>query len=101
MRLCLALAAMFALPHAALASAKYAWVPEDPDACCRGVLELSDEAFVSGAASWTPGFPNEGIPVERFHFDGRFKVAELHPTAAATADAEKDVELVVRFAATP
>lgn len=100
MRLYFAIVSLFALPTAALASAKYAWVPEDPSSCCRGVLELSDEAFVAGAASWTPGFPDEGMPVERFHFDGRFKVSDLHP-ATVTAGAEKDVELVVRFAAAP
>lgn len=95
------LAAALLLPNAAYAAATYAWVPDDPNGCCRGVLELSDDAFASGRASWTPSFPAEGNPVERFHFDGRFKVTDLQPKAAVTKDAEKDVELVVRFASTP
>lgn len=94
--LCLAVAVL--APRTTAASAKYAWVPEDPNACCRGVLELSDEAFLAGGATWTPGFPLEGNPVERFHFEGRFKVSELQPASSA---AERDVDLVVTFAATP
>lgn len=85
------------LARAASASAVYAWVPEDPESCCRGVLELSDAAFLAGEAIWTPGHPLDANPVERFHFEGRFKTGALHPTAAQ----EQEVELVVTFAATP
>jgi hypothetical protein len=83
------------------ASAVYAWVPEDPNGCCRGVLELSDAAYLAGGASWTPGFPQDGNPVERFHFEGRFKVSDLHPTSLTGVAAERGVDLVVSFAATP
>jgi hypothetical protein len=90
--------AVVSLSSAAEASAVYAWISEDPEGCCRGVLELSDEAFHAGGASWTPGFPLDANPVERFHFEGRFKVSDFHPTAAGP---ERDVDLVVTFAATP
>ncbi len=90
--------AVVSLTRAAEASAVYAWVPEDPNGCCRGVLELSDAAFLAGGASWTPGFPLDANPVERFHFEGRFKVTDFHPVATGS---ERDVDLVVTFAATP
>jgi hypothetical protein len=85
------------LARTAEASAVFAWVPDDPNGCCKGVLELSDEAFLAGGASWTPGFPLDANPVERFHFEGRFKVRDLQPAT----EAERDVDLIVSFAATP
>lgn len=81
----------------AAASAVYAWVPDDPKGCCRGVMELSDAAYASGGAIWTPDKPDANS-VERFHFEGRFKVSALHPAAMPDSG---DVELIVSFAATP
>lgn len=86
------------LGRGAQASVVYAWVPDDPSGCCRGIIELSDAAYASGGATWTPGQPLEGNPVERFYFEGRFKVGAMHPASTANAG---DIDLVVSFAATP
>ncbi|MGE3334177.1 MAG: hypothetical protein AB7I36_11070 [Rhodospirillaceae bacterium] len=94
----LILAATLLLHRTANASVVYAWVPDDPNGCCRGVLELSDAAYESGGAAWTPGQPLDGNPVERFHFEGRFKVGAMHPASTASGS---DIDLVVSFAATP
>jgi hypothetical protein len=94
----LILVAVFLLTRPAGAAAIYSWVPDDPNGCCRGVLELSDSAYASGAATWTPGQPLDETPVERFHFEGRFKVGQMHPASTAS---NTDVELAVTFAATP
>lgn len=83
---------------AASASAVYAWVPDDPNGCCRGVLKISDAAFAAGEAHWTPGSPLDTNPVERFYFEGRFRAGAFHPAAIAAGG---DVELIVNFAATP
>lgn len=59
----------------ASAKAIYAWVPDDREACCRGILELSDDAYFAGQAAWTQGTPAP-FPVERFFFEGRFTVLD-------------------------
>ena len=89
--------AAFLSPHAANASAVYAWVPDDPTSCCRGVLELSDAAYAAGGAVWQLGAPIENAPIERFHFEGRFKTGPLHPTASAN----DEIEISIAFAASP
>jgi hypothetical protein len=94
----LILPATLLLHRGAIASVVYAWVPDDPNGCCRGVIELSDAAYASGGATWTPRQPVAGNPIERFHFEGRFKVGALNP--ASTADAG-EIDLIVSFAATP
>jgi len=98
-RLHIAAALIFMAPSGAIASAKYAWVPNHPGECCQGVLELSDEAFLRGKVSWTmTGVPDTAHPIERFNFDARFTVADLDRTLAGTGDTGSDVELGVRFA---
>lgn len=92
------LTAAFFLSPAARASVVYAWVPDDPNGCCRGVIELSDAAYASGAVTWTPAQPPDGNPVERFYFEGRFKVGQMHPASSSDSP---EVNLVVSFAATP
>ncbi|MGE4063523.1 MAG: hypothetical protein AB7E79_09160 [Rhodospirillaceae bacterium] len=84
--------ASVALARGAAASAVYAWVPVDPTGCCRGILELSDDAYRAGVASFTPDMSPDLNPVARFHFEGRFKVADLQPIAAGP---EQEVELNV------
>lgn len=69
----LALTAIYA--GAAQAKATYAWVPDDRAGCCRGVLELSDEAYFAGQAAWQSGQPAT-VAVERFFFEGRFTVLD-------------------------
>lgn len=58
------------------AKAIYAWVPDDREGCCRGMLELSDEAYFAGQAAWQNGTPVAAVPVERFFFEGRFTVLD-------------------------
>jgi len=89
--------AVFLAPQAANASAVYAWIPNDPASCCRGVLELSDAAYAAGGVSWQPGAPLDSASVERFHFEGRFKTGPLHPTALAG----DEIEISIAFAASP
>ncbi len=58
------------------AKATYAWVPDDRAGCCRGVLEISDEAYFAGQAAWQSGQPAGPVAVERFFFEGRFTVLD-------------------------
>ena len=58
------------------AKATYAWVPDDRAGCCRGVIELSDEAYFAGQAAWQSGQPAPTVAVERFFFEGRFTVLD-------------------------
>jgi hypothetical protein len=58
------------------AKAVYAWVPDDRAGCCRGVLEISDEAYFAGQAAWQHDKAGPAVQVERFFFDGRFTVLD-------------------------
>lgn len=58
------------------AKAVYAWVPDDRAGCCRGVLEISDEAYFAGQAAWQNDKPAASIAIERFFFEGRFTVLD-------------------------
>lgn len=69
------LAALFGASRAD-AKAIYAWVPDDRGGCCRGVLELSDEAYYAGQASWQHDKAAPVVPIERFFFEGRFTVLD-------------------------
>lgn len=70
--------AFFATAQAASADAKavYAWVPDDRAGCCRGVLEISDEAYFAGQAAWQHDKPVPTTAVERFFFEGKFTVLD-------------------------
>ncbi len=58
------------------AKAVYAWVPDDRAGCCRGVLEISDEAYFAGQAAWQNDKPAPAVAVERFFFEGKFTVLD-------------------------
>jgi len=60
----------------ASAKAIYAWVPDDRGGCCRGVLEISDEAYYAGVAAWKNGIDAPKPAIERFFFEGRFTVLD-------------------------
>jgi hypothetical protein len=60
----------------ARAKAIYAWVPDDRAGCCRGVLEISDEAYYAGQAAWQHDKPTPTVAIERFFFEGRFTVLD-------------------------
>lgn len=77
----------------AFAGAVYTWLPESPDGCCRGTLELSDEAFRAGEAIWQPGNPPDSAPMLRFDFEGQFRV----PHGSET----RTLPLIINFAPGP
>ena len=58
------------------AKAIYAWVPDDRAGCCRGVLEISDEAYFAGIAATKHDTPAPKLAIERFFFEGRFTVLD-------------------------
>ncbi|MGE4063522.1 MAG: hypothetical protein AB7E79_09155 [Rhodospirillaceae bacterium] len=60
----------------AFAKAVYAWVPDDRAGCCRGVLEVSDEAYYAAQAAWQHDRPVPMPAIERFFFEGRFTVLD-------------------------
>lgn len=62
--------------NSAQAKAIYAWVPDDRAGCCRGVLEISDEAYYAAQAAWQHDKPTAAIPIERFFFEGKFTVLD-------------------------
>lgn len=62
--------------HDAHAKAIYAWVPDDRGGCCRGVIEISDEAYYAGQVAWQHDKPAPVAPIERFFFEGRFTVLD-------------------------
>jgi hypothetical protein len=70
------LAAALFFSGSAHAKAIYAWVPDDRAGCCRGVLEISDEAYFAAEAAWQHGQPAPNLAVERFFFEGRFTVLD-------------------------
>ncbi len=73
---CFFVAAAFARIGDAQAKAIYAWVPDDRGGCCRGTLEISDEAYFAGVAAAQHGKPALPLAVERFFFEGRFTVLD-------------------------
>lgn len=73
---CFMAAAALAYPGDAHAKAIYAWVPDDRGGCCRGTLEISDEAYFAGVAAAQHGKPALPLAVERFFFEGRFTVLD-------------------------
>jgi len=58
------------------ATAVYSWVPDDRAGCCRGQLEISDEAYFAAQAAWQHDKPSAVVPIERFFFEGRFTVLD-------------------------
>jgi hypothetical protein len=74
--LCFCLAGTLLTTAGAEAKAIYAWVPDDRAACCRGILEISDEAYFAGQAAWRNGDAAPSPPIERFFFEGRFTVLD-------------------------
>lgn len=72
----LVLATGLLLAAPASAEAIYAWVPDDRGGCCRGQIELTDEAYFAGLAAWKNGDQQTTVPVERFFFEGRFTVLD-------------------------
>lgn len=87
LRLALVLAGFLVLaPFGASAKAVYSWVPDDRAGCCRGVLEISDEAYFAGHAAWKSGEGADSMEIERFIFEGSFRVLDErklnpeHPT---------------------
>jgi hypothetical protein len=73
---CLLAAAALTHPGNAQAKAIYAWVPDDRGGCCRGTLEISDEAYFAGTAAAKHGDPAPPLAIERFFFEGRFTVLD-------------------------
>jgi len=96
--LLLPISGMFlALP--AHAKAIYAWVPDDRASCCRGILEISDEAYFAGQAAWKSGAGTAPVSVERFFFEGRFTV--LDERKSNPANPTIDVTVSASLAAQP
>ena len=87
----------FAAP--AQAKAIYAWVPDDRASCCRGILEISDDAYFAGQAAWKSGAAAAPAPVERFFFEGRFTV--LDERKSNPANPTIDVTVSANLAAQP
>jgi hypothetical protein len=74
--LCHLLLAAVGAAAQAQAKAVYAWVPDDRAGCCRGILEISDEAYFAGQAEWRHDAPARPPAVEWFFFEGRFTVLD-------------------------
>lgn len=72
----LGVAALATMAAPAAAKATYSWVPDDRSGCCRGQIEISDEAYFAAQASWRHDQTPVAVPVERFIFEGRFTVLD-------------------------
>lgn len=76
LRLPLILASALLVNGGAHAKAIYAWVPDDRAGCCRGVVEISDEAYFAAQAAWRHAQSAPNVAIERFFFEGRFTVLD-------------------------